>query len=334
MKQLYVPVLSMVVPFFSATAQPTLTSGSASPVPGDESIYQSALFMDQGPAGAGQTWDLSSLTNLASATRQWVAPVATGVGGPFPNATVAVGLTANHFLFYKATATGFEEDGFSLLTTVSTCGDRLTLMQYPLAFGGVFSDDMQCDITDGVTSWEETATITAGADSYGTLVLPWGTVNDVLRVRTQTHREETQYGTVSDYDTYSWYKPGVHFAIATIETRVATFSGFTIRDSSTAVLDASAIGMEEALRYSIGVDLQPNPATDRVEVVYGVAGGRALSIDLIDLTGTTVRTFPRTTNAAGVQRETIDLHGLSGGAYLVRVTDHTGAFGMKRLVKQ
>jgi hypothetical protein len=165
--------------------------------------------------------------------------------------------------------------------------------------------------------------------------MPWGAVSNVLRVHLVKHMVDNQYTPPStfDNDTYTWYKPGVHGPVLSIDIVSASVFGFPFGDSSATFATAAAVGIEEALRHDIGVDVQPNPATDRVEVVFGLNGGLTAKIDLLDLTGQVVRTIARKTLAAGIQREFISLSELPAGAYLLRVTDETGAVGMKRLVK-
>lgn len=336
MKHLYAYVLLFVAPTTSLLAQPTLGSGSATPTPGEQITYANGDYALPGAAGANLTWDHSSITNNASNIQNWVTPASTGLSAAYPNATVALDATGSDYLFYTGSATGFEQDGFSVGGFTGTCSDRLTMLAYPSSYSSTFADNMQCSITDGNTTWARTATITGEADGYGTVILPWGTVNNVLRVHTVQHMIDNQYTPASeyDYDSYSWYKPGTHGPVLNIDKTSVNFFGILINDSSATVIDAASVGLAEALRHDIGVDVYPNPATDRVEVVYGVAGGQVMTMDVLDLTGKVVLTIGRRTQVAGVQREVLDLSDLSAGAYLVRVTDANGATGMKRVVKR
>ncbi len=325
---------ALVLSLSAATAQPTLTAGSANPVPGDNLTFSSCDFVDPGAAGAGVTWDHSSLSVIGSNTISYIA-VPSNFTASFPNATVAQDEGGDQFLFYRASASGFADDGFNIGGFTGTCTDPLTLLAYPMSFNGTFTDNSTCSVTDGTTSWARTATNSGTADAHGDIILPFGTVANVLRVHTVQDMIDNQYDPPStvNTETYAWYRPGTHGSVFAVTYINAVYFGFPLNDSSATVIDGSAIGLDELVRHDIGVELWPNPAADRVEVVYGLDAGHALTIDVLDLTGQVVRTLARTTRAAGVQRESIPVADLPAGAYLVRITDDTGATGMQRLVK-
>ena len=335
MKQRYAFTSALVLSLSAAVAQPTLNAGSANPIPGDVLTFTACDHVEPGPAGANVTWDHSGLSVVGSNTITYIQPSASGLGGTFPNATVAQDEGDGNYLFYKADASGFADDGFVVAGFTGTCTDPLTLLAYPMNFNGTFTDNSTCSVTDGNTTWARTATNTGTADAHGNIMLPFGTVNNVLRVHTVQNMIDNQYDPPSTVatDTYAWYRPGVHGSVFAVTSIQAVYFGFPLNDSSSTVIDGSAIGLDELLRHDIGVELWPNPATDRVEVVYGLGAGHALTIDLLDVTGQVVRHLSRSTRAAGVQREFLSIADLSSGAYLVRITDDTGALGMQRLVK-
>ena len=96
------------------------------------------------------------------------------------------------------------------------------------------------------------------------------------------------------------------------------------------MLDAAGIGMEEALRNDIGMDLYPNPASNMVSIVFGAAGRVAL--ELVDDAGRTVRTQDTGSHAPGIYKNEFDLDGIAPGLYTVRATDDHGGRGTKPLV--
>ena len=318
-----------------ANAQPTLTTGSANPAPGDNITMAQCEYVAPGPTGAGITWNHAVLTTTSTNTSSYVTAASTGLSGTYPNATVAYDGGSGTYLFYREDASGYEQDGFVLGTTSSTCSDRVVLLPYPLSYGGSWTDNGTCSVTDGTSTWDRTSTVGGTADGWGNLVLPYGTVNNVLRVHWTEGLVDNQYDppSTTDFDYYSWFKPGVPGPVFSTVMVEGSVFGFDFSDSSATVIDAGAIGVEELLRHDIGVALMPNPAQDRAEVVFGLGAGRTAVIDVLDLGGRPVRTVRRNTRSAGPQRESLDLTGLPAGAYLVRVTDDTGALGMHRLVK-
>jgi hypothetical protein len=91
-------------------------------------------------------------------------------------------------------------------------------------------------------------------------------------------------------------------------------------NTGTLVLDGSAnpcagMGMED-VTHSVAPEVYPNPATDRLTVVYPQGIERVERIELVDVSGRVVRTFvPLTTGQA-----VMELEGQAEGLYLVRIT--------------
>ncbi len=335
MKHSYALLFVLIASTIPALAQTSLGSGSVTPVAGDQITFNQSTYMAPGAGGANQNWNFSALTSAGTNPVSYVSLAQTGLGSTFPNATVAQDETGGDYIFFRGTATSFEEDGFAVGGFTGTCADRLTYIAYPLNYNGTYTDNSTCSVTDGTSTWARTSDIAGNADGWGNLQLPWGTVNNVLRVHFIKHMVDNQYNPAStfDNDTYAWYKPGVHAPILSIDIVSASVFGFPFGDSTATYTSAADVGILEAIRQDIGLDVQPNPATDRVEIVYGLGGGHAVTIDLIDLTGQVMRTIARKTLVAGIQREFISLNELPAGAYLLRVTDDSGAMGLKRLVK-
>ena len=332
----YTYVFALLAPVAS-WAQPNLGAGSVNPVPGDQLEYSYGDFAQPGAGGANVTWDQTGLSTSNPNTFNYVTVASTSVAASFPQATVAQDEGSGDYLFYRATADGYSDDGFHLTTSgyTGTCSDPSLLVAYPLTYGGTFTDQSTCSVTDGNTTWARTTDVSGIADGWGDLQLSWGTVSNVLRVRNQRTMVDNQLSpaTTTTFDDYFYYRPGVHGPVLVLERITIDFGGFILSDSSSSVIGTSTIGVEELLRHDIGMELWPNPATDRVEVTFGLAGGQAVVIDVLDLHGQVVRNHARNTRATGLQREVIDIAGLTAGVYLVRITDGTGALGMRRLVK-
>lgn len=208
-------------------------------------------------------------------------------------------------------------------------------MQYPMSYGTSFTDNSSCTITYG-TSWSRTADINVTADGYGSVVTPSGTITNVLRVHAVQHLIDNQYNppSIYDNDSYAYYKPGVHLPVVVLMRSTVSFFGFVTSDSTMSVMEGNSIGFEEAVKHDIGVEVRPNPVSDRLEVLFGTAAGHHLSIDVLDARGSVVLHADRNTLVSGVQREFMEVGGLKAGAYLLRVSDENGGQGLRRFVRQ
>jgi hypothetical protein len=314
-----------------------LESGAIDPVPGEVLSFAGCTFVQQGPSGAGVEWEFTSLDVVNSTTLSYISLQASGLASTFPTANVIQDNGGGDLVVYRSSAAAYEQLGSASPDDTATCADPFLIMSYPLTFGDAFDDVVDCIETAGSNTYAISGSASSVADGWGTITLPFGTVNNVLRVRRVQDlvSEEFTPATQIRIDDYSWYRPGVHRALfTTARNRVTLFGFLTLRDSASTVIQDLNVGLDELVWHDIGVDAWPNPATDRLEVTFGLSAGHKVSIDVVDITGGLVRTTRRPTLVHGVQREVIDVAGLCPGAYMVRVTDETGATGMRCFIRQ
>ena len=327
----FVPCLVLLAS--NAFAQPNFATGSLSYAPGDSYILHQGLYFtphDDGIPNA--VWDHSDLISSATATDQWVAPP---TGGP-SGSTVAEVMAPGAYAFYKATATSFQQMGLVTPQATMNCADPISTYPYPLTFGTTMEDTYSCTGNSSGMAFTRNGTFDIVGTSWGTLIMPYGTFNNVLMVSIEQYHEDVFTSSPDDGSGYSatiqlFVRPGVkapllaNYLVYTIPGPVYSYSRF---------LDATSVGVEEAQRNAIGIDLMPNPASGIVEVAYGVPAGSTMNVELLDITGKVVLHQDRNTIVTGVQREIIDIGGLAPGVYTVRITDGNGASGTKRLVVQ
>lgn len=320
--------LLLVCLFVVRTSAQDITSGQASFLPGESYLMLSGPSMDPGEPGAAMVWDLSSFSPSGTVWQTFVAPGSTTYGSSFPSATVAQEAGPGAWGYYRGTADAFEQLGVRNANQSVICSDAILVIPYPFTYGNEVTQAITCDGLTFGEAFDREGALTVSADGYGDIVLPYGTITNVLRVYWQ--QTYTDVGNnVDDYGyqtNYFWYKPGVHCPVMAVY-HLETFSTFL--DYSW-LADQWSIGIEEALRNDIGIELYPNPATHSVSVVLGATGH--LRMELIDGTGKVVRMLDLGDRRPGIQKEVIDLEGLAPGPYTVRVTDDHGGTGTQRLI--
>jgi len=310
---------------------PSISPGSLNWSPGESFPLQQDFYYPPGSSGPNVTYDFSTLVSGGTIANDYLDPATTPYASSFPNSTVAVTDGLGSYGYYTGTNTSLGLDGFGSTTANFTCVDDIQILIYPFTFGDSFNDQLDCSGTSGGTPFARSGTSYGNADGYGTLIMPYGTIDNVLRVWIQQDYTDILSGTTIDYDLdgYLFYKPGVKFPILSLWEIDTDFS-FT---SYSQFLDQTVVSIEEALKNEIGVELYPNPASDVVDVVYSGTGS-AMMIQLFDMTGRIVTTQELGSGAPGIFRKSIDISGLNSGAYNVRIVDENGAFGTKRLVIQ
>ncbi len=325
-------MLSMVLAL--PLAAQTLNDGTTSFQPGESFMQHYSIYVAPGSAGANQTWDLSALTSDSTAVASYVPPQSTANYSSFTTATAAQSLGGSDYTYFKCNSSGVELLGVNSGTDLIIYQNSERIMAYPCAYNTQWVDAFSSSFTISGFAITRSGNISGNADGYGSVIMPYGTVSNILRVKTtEIYSDVTPFGNI-DYNfvSYYYYKPGLHTPVAGVRDYTVTTLGSPSQVQSADYVDQSAVGMEEALRYEIGVDVFPNPARDNVSVVFGADGSQGLRLEVIDLTGKVVVRQDLGKRSAGIQRQDIDIAGLAAGLYNVHITDGLGGHGVKRLV--
>jgi hypothetical protein len=316
-------------------AQPTLDAGSA-PAPGNSYVFVVADPVTLSGVGAGQVWNASGALQNTDALVDLVATSSSSASASFPGADVVVAADGSETFIDVAS------DGLYILGSynpglpvTSVYSDPYLYLQYPCTLGTAWSDTYAGSYTYNGDTYAQSGSGTYEATGYGSLVLPWGTVDNVLRVDGSETYEESGNGNSYVYDavfTY-YYKPGVGYFVARSIDASATFNGAPAgMQQAFLFLEQNSIGMGEQAAASIGMEVFPNPAKDEATLLFTAEG--TLSLQVIDGAGRTVlqRSLPRA--GAGLFRETLDVSGLSDGLYTAIVSGTDGQRGAARFLVQ
>lgn len=331
MKIPYTLALSFTLLSAAAEAQ-TLNQGNNAALVGQSFTEHMSTSAVTGPSGASQTWNFATIASLSDLSFVMQSVASTPAGSSFLGATVAA-MSGDNYNYIKYSATGMENMGATTTLANLVYQNSELVLKYPCSYNTTWTDTWSTNFSVMGTSISRSGSSTGLADGYGTLVMPYGTVNNVLRVKfTQTFSDQSMGIPVATYTctTYYYYKPGIHLALVQTSTLVTTTNGSNQTTYDTRWLDGSYVGIAESVHHSIGIDLYPNPAKDQVTLVMGTSGGR-VRVDLLDGTGRVVRSEQMQANM-GLVRHELDLGGLTAGLYQVLVTGADGSQGVQRLV--
>jgi len=315
-----------------AFAQPIITDGNNSPAPGDVFTFLQGEFREPPPSGEEDAlWDFSDFTGTSTVVFSYAAP-------PFdaPEGTTVVELGDGDLqTFYQATPSALLLVGFTTGPDLTmACSYPETMLEYPITFGSSRFFSSSCDGQEGGTVFNRSTNVTQEGYSWGTLVLPYGTFDNVLMVFTyrSIYRviggDASGEGHISHY--YDFLRPGSKAPLFSIQRHWYSH----VPEVYCRMADPLTVGMDDTIQPSGSIDLFPNPASDRVEVVIGMDATAMLRMEVVDITGKVVRDHQRSSKGPDVVREVLDLSGLSSGIYTVRVMGRQGALGAKRLVVQ
>lgn len=317
-----------------------LNAGMNVPQIGNSFTYNTAAYVPPGPAGEALTFDFSGLTATGTVTWNWFDPSEYSNAAAFPTATIA-GSNGMDTMFYRTTASGFERVGewqnwLGVYNVEVPLTDGPLTLELPLTHEGDWSDAISAQFEiDGGGTTVRTGTITGVADAYGWLQLPTGDPVPVLRVYTRLNETNTINSFIPITVThkrheYAYYAMWLGTPVLrTISDSLTSSLNVNQYSSSTEWLGEAALSVAAAQGDAFHLQLFPNPANDRVELVHTDAHA-ATRLQLFDATGKVVLSRELGTTAG--QRRTIDVQGLAPGLYTVQLTDAKGARSVKRLV--
>lgn len=315
-------------------AQPTLTFATNAPVAGTAYTIERGPYVSPGNAGAMQSWDLSGLTSDSTAALQLVVPSSTTNGASFPTATVAE-VSDPVTTYYRITADGIgfagSDDGTSLI--VNTPAPRY--LAFPCSMGTTWSTPYAATFTYDGNAVFRSGTVSGEADGYGTLAMPWGTVQDVLRIHLMNVVQDSMELFTLDYtyDSYLYYRVGQSYPIAQLVTatidvgfgqpQVEQFSRWAGEISTGIATPSTANG---------DLRLYPNPTSGEVtmDVPAGMEANTAVSVT--DAAGRLVHQEQALAINGATAR--LDLRDLAPGLYTVQLTDGRGRRATARLSRR
>jgi hypothetical protein len=299
----------------SLFAQITLTESTHVPSAG-ESVnwhYIPNVAVDYGSAGATQTWDLSAYTSPTSAAMNYILPQNAQVPNDFPDATFVATWIGSETYYSSNANFLFLEGQYSPGQAKLTYTDKREMLVFPLTFNtthnGTFEGEV-LNIGAGGQLFSREGTTTITGDGYGTLMLPYVTVTDVLRIKVEATYSDTYQGTpVYFYDEfiYFWY-------CADMKDYLAAYTEIYISGSLFArnyfyMAESSYTNIKENIAASKDrITTFPNPASD---VLYFENAPDSYLLNIYNVSGLLLNSM----NLSG--NNGIDISHLQQGMYIL-----------------
>lgn len=337
MKLQAVSLIACLAVVFAAQAQPVLDQSDA-PLPEHLLTYRQGNFVALGAVGADQVWDASGVADVsAPMTIMFISPQASGFGPQFPTATVATA-TGDNILFERADAGGRYVVGqYMVINPVQLIipySDEQLVMPYPCTFNTAFTDSFAYAYSVQGINATGRGQVDYVADGYGSLILPHGTVNDVLKLTGTYIGEETAATTTfrTEVQEVIFYKPGISGFVLRSQ-QIVQYNNGAPAGSGTVLqyLDNdNFVGLGASAAAEDGLKAWPVPASDMLRVEYKAPHGSRLQVTLTDAMGRNVRAVE--VNAASATVAELDVKQLPRGLYLLQARDANGWRAVKQVV--
>ncbi len=336
MKTLFTSLLLLGV--LCAFSQPSLTTGTFNLQPGNNSsVYLIAEpYPSVGNPGANQTWDFSAAVIDTSVNYSVYDPANSTLSATYPDATVLYRLAGGGQIieaFYEMLPDSIVYHGYQ--TTIVAQGVALTqqatftntekIMDLPMSFQQVHTDSFSgpftsFNTTTGTMNYFRSGNITTEYDGYGTVITPFTTYQNVIRI----HASEIYSDTLSsipgfsfgfESDIYYWFRPGDKFPIAQHTTLK---QGGLLTSTTVAVYNPWATSLDDA-SSNISTSVFPNPANEFLRVTFELAQPQPASIQLYNAAGQVVQKTMLGPSPSGQYSSEIEVAGLPAGVYLLEV---------------
>jgi len=197
--------------------------------------------------------------------------------------------------------------------------DPEELMRYPMNYNDNYVDNFSASFTNAGVNYSRSGNVTTTVDGYGDIVLPYGTITDVLRLKyEEDYKDEftiigVPYTLNYQSEIYAWYKPGIHVPVMAI-TKLTSDAGNT---EYGLFLDAS-VGFEQNSIENEVASIYPNPVSHKA--IYSVKSDNKTDFELtlINALGQELEVLFVGQIEAGQNNINIDLGEYQKGSYLIK----------------
>lgn len=303
-------------------AQPTLTKDNVGYIAGSIfNINETLDYVDISGSGANQEWDYSSLTVDVMYTERYIATDTMDISMTYPTANVAYELSTGAYQFSNVNSLAIQflgEQANNVLGSAAFLSDPKDVLRFPMTYQSNYLDSFAgaYEIFPGIDTPIE-GYLDVYADAYGSLTLPWGTIDNVLRVNSVEHMVIGEPGSSSAYDTekYTFYAPGNHNPVMEV---IYIFEEGQAQPSVYAwYLSENSVGIDEQLK-ALEIKAFPNPVIDQLSVSLVDFSPGNLQFRIMDMSGRICIEERFAHGYEGAIR-TFDVRALQEGMYLLEI---------------
>jgi hypothetical protein len=252
----------------TSLGQPILTQANTQPIIGSQISAVSGTFNGSDAislTGANVQWDFSDLAGNSNPI-DIVQPSSTPYAGSVSGVNVALDY-GNAFDYYSVTSSVFERKAsYYAPNYYFNFTNGQSILEFPCTYQSTFNDTYAASANLAGDMLERTGTMDAVADGYGSLILPWGTIENVLRLRVDETYDDIYNGTdqiSGTQTTYLFFHPGAVYFLLSVNLGEFTAPTFTY-------MDESVLSVNDRVSADFHSNVFPNPANDKLNIPIGI----------------------------------------------------------------
>ena len=294
MKKTFTLITGILISIIAFT-QPEISQSNMPLIGDDVTISICSDQLDPGEAGAMQNWDMSDLTEAEEQFFSYFHPSEGLMADSFPEANLCAMTWEGQYSYYNVSSSSLSVEGYVVPidpgdTSTVIMDDKEQVVSLPFGFEDTFTDSF--DGSSWVPGFGEVpfdGSVNFEADGYGTLVLPNGTYENVVRYHAT--REQTNY--VNGFPTLTiskeqwiWVSEEYRFWLLLMEENFDGFNTSTLiwynKNPHPASTGIAAHADMENLVY-------PNPLRSGQQLTIQWNGFEKARVSVLSLDGSVVR---------------------------------------------
>jgi hypothetical protein len=296
-------------------AQPVLTANQL-PQAGDRIVQD---WMNTAPnqipnEGANVTWDYSLNTfNSLDDSGIYRNLTSTLPGWNYNLAFEHYGSNQPLLDFYEVSSgemryAGYARSDQSFDTLIMSTSS--ILLPVPISFGSGYAQNLGGYYVNNGNNIAVSGRTFLDADAWGTLILPWITYSDILRVHVRDSL--SIFGFPQINDSYYYYSASENFPVMVIQQKSPP-TGYAVRP-------AAPVGIDEQ-KLNEQIRLFPNPASDQAWLDLPSGSSAGWRVNIMDMSGKILHNWNFADNGGGLVQ--LNLGNLPRGLYMVKVQSGT-----------
>jgi hypothetical protein len=315
----------------SLAAQPVLDD-QVFPVTGTVYGYHDVPFQTPGRPGSGLKWDYSALPTGAIVPYEWTTTDIAPGAGAFPKDALVQQVPGEPTAYFRQGDTALYWLGTYTDNALVRFDPPLAVLDLPCGLYTTWTDTGVAAVTGEGRIDMRVTSLHAQADAWGTLIMPYGVVENVLRVRYElkvTSKQDPRMVHMREVR-HAWYSDRTPMPLLLIVDR----AGWPPPERYTRWLDGSWRDDPAKLFQPIALHAFPDPCDDVATVDLPARGADRTVLQLVDRSGQIRKQWPAEFTGPETRRMTLEMIDVPSGHYTLTWTGRNGTLGNARLEKR
>ncbi len=321
---------AILLPIWAA-AQPTLDQ-HVFPTTGTVFGYHDIQFQAAGKPGIAQKWDYSGLPSGTIVPYAWTTTGIAPGAGAFPVDALVQQIPGEPTAYYQQGDTALYWLGTYTDSALVRFDPPLAVLDLPCGINTQWSGTGLAAVTGSGRIDMRVTTLHALADAWGTLVMPYGTVENVLRVRYElkvTSRKDPALVHMREVR-HAWYCDRTPMPLLIVVER----AGWPPPERFMRWLDGTWQDDPRSLFKPIELHVFPDPCDDVATVDLPAREADRTVLQLVDGNGQVRKEWLAEFTGPQTRRMTLQMNDVPSGGYTLTWVGSDGTLGSTRLTKR